>query len=344
MPSTPKEDVKSTASSNTKEKKKIICGACGCDLEPDHPGVQCIQGHHFCTECSKNIVSLFFSDPQLYIPLRCVECHVELNTSVFERQLTPDQLEFYNQNMLALVWAKELVGPEERLDNCPFCSFAVIRSIYDRSFLFCERAECKKTSCLICRKALPEIVNDYADDEHEIFKHFTCVALADDKQEFDSAVENGQKLSCPKCGLAGMKDDSCTHMTCPTCSQIWCYFCGKRLEDCDKSPNGTNGIFDHNYNWDTNPKRCPMYFTQLQDIDDRWPGDEQQCLIMFHRNRSLRLLREVFNKLGKDRIEQLNNHFNILNSCGFTLDEILHEDLTLVNGRDRYRRQNRNRP
>ncbi|CAF0762510.1 unnamed protein product [Adineta steineri] len=327
---------------NLKEKKKTLCGACDTQLEPDHPGIQCPQGHHYCTECSQQIVSLFLSDPQSYIPLRCVQCHVELNTSVFERQLTPAQMEFYYQNMLVFVWVKELVGPDERLDNCPFCSYAIIRGKNDPHLFFCERPDCHKTSCLICRKACPSITNDYLTEaqQEDIFQHFTCAELADDKSVFDLAVENGQKVACPQCGLAGMKDDSCTHMTCPTCSQIWCYFCGKRLEDCDKAPNGHNSIIDHNHDWEKNSKRCPMYFMQIEEFDKRWPEDEAQCLMMFHRNRSLRLLREVFEKLGKDRIEKLNHHFHVLDSCGFSVEEILNEDLTLIQGRDRVRRRN----
>ena len=320
------------------EKKKTVCGACESELEPDHPGIQCVQGHHFCTECSKQIVKLFFSEPQHYIPMRCVQCHVELNANVFERQLTPEQLDFYHQNMLVLVWAKDLLQPGERLDNCPFCSFAVIRSIDDTHILYCERPDCRTTSCLICRKACPKFTSNFPtrEQEREMTKHFICAELADDKKMFDDAIEAGQKVCCPKCGLGGMKDDSCTHMTCPTCQQIWCYFCGKKLEDCDRSISGNNGIFDHNIRWEMNPKRCPMYFTQIQDLDERWPDDEEQCLIMFHRNRSLRLLREVYHVLGEGRIRQLNAHFNILNSCGFTLDEILREDLTLIHGRSRH--------
>jgi hypothetical protein len=130
-------------------------------------------------------------------------------------------------------------------------------------------------------------------------------------------------------------------MTCPICQQIWCYFCGKKLEDCDKSQGGKNGIFAHNDNWDTNPKRCPMYFTQIQDLDGRWAPDEEQCLIMFHRNRSLRLLRDVYHTLGKDRIKALNDHFHVLDACGFSLEEILREDLTLIAGRDRHHRHRR---
>ena len=322
-----------TSSQPKPAKKKTICGACNSELEPDHPGIQCVQGDHFCVECSQQIVKMFFAEPQHHIPLRCLQCHIELNLSVFERQLSPEQLEFYHQHMLVLVWAKDLVGEGERLDNCPFCSNAVIRSIHDTSIFYCDRSDCRKTSCLICRKECPRFADDYCNeaDEMEMIKHFQCSALADDKKLFDKAIEDGQKASCPNCGLAGMKDDSCTHMTCPTCTQVWCYFCGKTVQDCDKHRGEKdNGIYDHNVHWDTNPNRCPMYFTQIQDIDRRWPDNDEECMVKFHRIRSLRLLRDVFQRIGEKRIRELNEHFNVLSSCGFTREEILNEDLTVI--------------
>jgi len=318
------------------DKKKTICGACNSELEPDHSGIQCIQAHHFCPECSVNIVKLFFSDPHSYIPLRCVQCHIELNPSVFERQLTNEQLEFYNTNMLFLLWEKEL-NADERFDHCPFCSYGVIRAKDDSLIFYCQHPDCGKTSCLVCRKACPKFSSFYGTDEQieEMDRHFRCIELAKDKAIFDQALEAGQKVSCPNCNLSGMKDDACTHMTCPTCSQLWCYFCGKKVEDCDKQPNGNSGIFDHNRDWNRNVNRCPMYLTQLVDIDTAWPdGDEELCLMRFHRIRSLRLLREVYNQLGEQRMNVLDEHFHLLRSCGFTLDEILHEDLTLIHNRD----------
>lgn len=322
---------------NKCDKKKIICGACESELEADHPGIQCVQGHHYCVECSQSIVRLFFSQPQEYIPLRCVQCHIELNSSVFERQLSPQQLDFYHQNMLVLVWARTLISPNERLDNCSFCSFAVIRDVQAPKLLECQHPQCRKSSCLVCRKECPKLQHAYSNDEHteQLIYHLRCEALAREKEIFDEALESGQKLPCPKCGLAGMKDSSCTHMTCPTCSQVWCYLCGKAEEQCDKANNGVNGIYDHNYDWHRNKNRCPMYFTQIQDVDDRWPDDDEHCLIMFHRHRTLTLLREVFQRLSEEKIGELNEHFNSLNACGFTKDEILKEDLTLINYRNR---------
>jgi hypothetical protein len=320
------------------DKKKTICGGCNCDLEPDHSGIQCVQAHHFCANCSVHIVNLFFSDPQHYIPLRCVQCRVDLNPAVFERQLSQEQVVFYNEHMLLLVWAKESLREDERLDNCPSCSFAVIRGKKDPKILYCAHPECSKITCLVCRRTCPKFRNDYGSDEDiaEMERHYICAALADDKNKFDQAIELGQKVPCPNCGIQGMKDDSCTHMTCLNCLQLWCYVCGKKVEDCDRIPNGRNGIIDHNDSWELNPNRCPMYLTQIVDKDDRWPdGDEYLCLARFHRCRTLRLLREVYELLGEERINALDRHFNILATCGFTLNEILHEDLTLIKYRDR---------
>lgn len=321
-----------TATPIKSDKKKLVCGSCESNLAPDHSGIQCVQGHHFCPDCSVNLVNLFFSEPHNYIPIRCVLCHVDLNPSVFERQLTPEQIDVYHENLLIYAFGKEFLGEDERLDHCPYCCYAVIRGRNDPRMCYCRHPDCLKISCLVCCKACPQFTNDYCDDEQyaEMEKHFKCARLAEGKEIFDKQLEMGQKVPCPKCGLAGMKDDACTHMTCPTCSQLWCYFCGKKQEDCEVARGSNNGIVDHNYNWQYNPKRCPMYLTQICDIDDRWPDDEEQCLVMFHRNRSLRLLREVYERLGQRCIQELDEHFNIINSSGFTLDEILREDLTLI--------------
>ncbi|CAF1187101.1 unnamed protein product [Rotaria sordida] len=323
------------------EKKKTICGGCGSELEPDQLGIQCVQGHHFCTECSTHIVDLFFANPQKYIPLRCLQCHIELNPCVFERQLTLKQHDIYDQYMLTFVRTKESPRSDERLDHCPFCSWGSICSKQASHTFYCERPECHVVSCLTCLKACPRVKSDYPTDEElaEIEQHFICAELADDKQIVDDYLELGQKVPCPQCGLAGRKDHGCTHMACPTCAQLWCYFCGKKVEDCDKVRGGTNGIYDHNVDWNCNPNRCPMYLRQIAGVDDRWSNNEEDCLVRFHRIRTLRLLREAFEKLGQNRMDELDRHFSIISSSDFTWNEILHGDLTLI----RYTNSNRTR-
>ncbi|CAF1057825.1 unnamed protein product [Didymodactylos carnosus] len=328
-----------TSCSEKQTKSKILeCGACQSEVAADHLGIQCVQGHHFCVDCSQNIVRMFLFEPQSWIPLKCVTCNVALNESVFERQLKPEQIDLYQKNMLAFSWAKQLVKENEELVYCPFCSYAEIRNKDDIHFMYCPHPDCGKRSCLICRGELPNFQEnyDYPDNEEEyeikmitLSKHFKCTELKNEKKLLDDTLEQGQKLPCPNCGLSGMKDEQCTHMICPNCSQQWCYFCGKTLEDCDKETRyGT--IYDHNVNWECNPLRCPMYFTQIGDIDDRWPDTEEDCLFLFHRKRSLRLLRNIYEQWGEEKFNALNAHFHSIDSSGFTMDEIKNEDLQLI--------------
>jgi hypothetical protein len=74
-------------------------------------------------------------------------------------------------------------------------------------------------------------------------------------------------MKCPGCGNGGRKDTACTHMTCEECHTVWCYVCGIAEKYLDKA-NPDGNIFSHNDNWKTlYPKRCPMFFLELHDID-----------------------------------------------------------------------------
>jgi hypothetical protein len=46
-------------------------------------------------------------------------------------------------------------------------------------------------------------------------------------------------------------------MSCPECQTYWCYFCGLKESDCDKSGSNeeASSIYQHNTDWSTNPKR-----------------------------------------------------------------------------------------
>ena len=53
-----------------------------------------------------------------------------------------------------------------------------------------------------------------------------------------------------------------------------------------------------------------MYLTNICDIDQSWPEDEDECLEYFHRIRSLKYLRQAYEQLGPEIIEQLNEQFS----------------------------------
>lgn len=73
-----------------------------------------------------------------------------------------------------------------------------------------------------------------------------------------------------------------------------------------------------------------MYLTSIGDIDESWPDDEYPCLEYFHHIRSLKFLREAYEKLGSDIFKQLNKQFHIIDASGFTLYEIKYANIELI--------------
>lgn len=118
---------------------------------------------------------------------------------------------------------------------------------------------------------------------------------------------------------------------------MWCYVCGLNVDACDKAPRvgaaGAEPIYGHNQDWDTNPRRCPMYLHQISDVDEEWPDGDQyeedgedvsidvECLERFHRHRTLRLLYSAYLELGPETFLRVRDRFGVAN--GFTVEQIL---------------------
>ncbi|CAF1530327.1 unnamed protein product [Didymodactylos carnosus] len=162
-------------------------------------------------------------------------------------------------------------------------------------------------------------LHESTTSDDDLSWHRKCLELKYSKHLIDDAIEQGSKQKCKKCGLAGVKDNACTHMVCEVCAELWCYICGQSEEDCD-GDEGT--LSSHNIDWQTNSKRCPMYFNNIHEVDNRWPDDDSDCLEYFHRYRTLSLLHNVYEQLGEYAIEELNEHFHSIDSCGYSMSEI----------------------
>merc|ERR1719333_505727 len=109
-------------------------------------------------------------------------------------------------------------------------------------------------------------------------KHLRCGELYAEKKAFEEAIIAGQSVPCPQCGLSGRKDDTggevCTHMRCASCNTEWCYCCGKSVDEVDKARRSGlaagEPLYGHNEDWESNPKRCPMYLHHIMEVDDEW--------------------------------------------------------------------------
>ena len=184
---------------------------------------------------------------------------------------------------------------------------------------------------------MPE--NDYelsANDEKKlegkggVFSHYKCYKYKKLRKEWEQAIEAGTKRSCPSCGVGGIKDDACTHMTCDNCNTVWCYFCGLAEEDLDKEDeNGS--IYSHNVNWAENEERCPMYLTEIGQVDDRWETNcDQTAKTFFHKLLTYKSLNEFFNKHSSRKFKKLCKVFPTVKQHGYDLEEAQNMDLTLI--------------
>jgi len=162
-------------------------------------------------------------------------------------------------------------------------------------------------------------------DVKDMESHFECASLAPAKAIWDQALHDGSVVPCPQCGVAGMKNNACTHMTCPKCRTEFCYVCGISVQKLDKAKveGGVDNIFLHNQDWKTNNKRCPGWLDEIHQVDARWPKDDSDgCVTLFHQIRTKQKLKEAMTRISRTDFEALCRKYNIHQNCGFDLKEI----------------------
>ncbi|XP_065673296.1 potential E3 ubiquitin-protein ligase ariadne-2-like [Hydra vulgaris] len=328
------------------EKKNLmICISCSSQFNQNHLGIKCPQNHFICQECSKVYINSMFSNPHENMPPLCSVCKVKVITNTIQMLLDTEQSEHFNNLMLCFVIFETEFSDKEIIIHCPFCKYYEIRDKSGVNFVFCSNINCKKRSCYYCHLECPYNNNkkdheDNQDDGEEndeddfqdpdARKHFVCAELNETRKKIEKAIEDGSKVYCPDCGLGGRKDDACTHMACVKCKHVYCYFCGQSEETCDKERNITH-IYGHNSGWPTNENRCPMYLSELNDYDERWPENDDECLDFFHRIKVISNLRKVIQENDANDIKRVEEKYKCIQNSGFTIEQILNEDLTLIN-------------
>ena len=163
-----------------------------------------------------------------------------------------------------------------------------------------------------------------------MYSHYKCYEYKELKAEWETAIEKGIKRSCPNCGIGGHKDDACTHMTCDNCHTAWCYLCGVSDDKLDKKDPSGN-IYSHNEDWDSNEKRCPMYLTEVFQVDERWSkDDDQECKDFLHKLLIYTNIKEYIEKHGRAKYNELCEVFPTCGQHGYNIEEALNTDLTLI--------------
>ena len=311
-----------------KKKSQITCISCTETVAEDNLGIKCLQNHLICQECSPDYINTLFSSPEETLPAKCPQCNVEIVGSTLEMQFDAEKSHKFNNLMLCFVIWKQEFSESEVILNCPFCSYYEIRDKCGVNFVFCLNEKCKKLSCFYCHKQCADADEEQeTEDAVEDFEeHFECAELSEIKQKLEKAIEAGTKTNCPRCGLGGRKDDACTHMTCVKCRCVFCYFCGEQEDD-----NET--IYAHNADWPTTEGRCPMYLTELSEVDERCPDDDDLCLDFFHRIQIMKNLKKVIECNNLAEVRRVEAKYKIIKNSGFTIEKILteNENLILIN-------------
>lgn len=282
-----------------------------------------------CNECSGVFVNSVMNDLDTSFPPKCPMCKALFSQDLFVRQLTSSQ-----QNSFKTHVARTALKEGEDLLECKECGlFEVV--LDDPVLWWCPHCHCG--ACRVCNKDLPTGARKYDIDKSP---HNKCAQLREPKRLIEQAIEEGSKMRCPGCQLAGRKDDACTHMTCTKCSTEWCYVCGLDVESCDKEAprvgGRVNDIYLHNRDWEMNEKRCPMYLTQILEVDLHWLGenweenatnedfeDDEKCLDYLHRFRTIKLLQQVLKKIGKSAFISTFVEFDGIRNCGYTYAEVV---------------------
>lgn len=322
-----------------KQNSRRWCAVCTEELTADHEGIHCKQSHHLCSDCSANYKRSIFEGGPRAFPPKCGFCASEVNLASFERQLGGTDNDGERSTFLNYMMMHQLDG--DLMSSCPWCPFFCTResnSVAEASFIFCQNPECCKVTCALCVKECVPIDDDDEEDEavrQGMAEHFECAqkeaAFGPLRDELQRAIDRGIKPACPECNHGGIKDDACTHMTCEECHTVWCYVCGLDVEstDCDKGEGNGESEYRHNIDWFENEKRCPMYLSEISEVDPSWPEDDHLAMQKLHELSALRSIRCIYDRVGASQYRALVAAFPVLgDASGFTEEQILAVDLT----------------
>lgn len=274
------------------------------------------------------------SGPTTKISVKCPICKLELSASSVEMQMTREQLDVYLMHM-----SMKHIDENDQVVNCPFWKyFEIWNKDCTSNFFYCKKEGCKKGSCSICHKEFKVPSSDFqmSNTEFEEIKsnkgmmsHTRCYEYKHMKDDWDEAIETGIKRWCPNCGIGGLKNSDCTHILCNNCRTEWCYVWGKALKDLDIDPT-MSGISGHNNDWNTNPKRCPMYLFQIHEIDKRYSQNDYQCKMFLHKLITYKNIRKFFKKYSLRDFKKLCQTFPAVRSHGYDLQEAMTMDITII--------------
>jgi len=166
------------------------------------------------------------------------------------------------------------------------------------------------------------------------FKHDNCKIYYEISNKLIKVVEQSTLGLCKKCNEispavpGALKGDACTHMTCRKCNLKICYICLKDENEIDYDKKQISKIFGHNNDWKQNNKRCPMYITQFNEIDNSWPTSDTECVGKLFNYKLKFYTEKVINKYGIAKVKVAYNLFkNKNNKLSFLPELVIDESV-----------------
>ena len=226
---------------------------------------------------------------------------------------------------------------DEKMVTCLYWGkYKIWKTSKRRIFFYCNHTDWGEAFCTICNESVDndrderDTKEEQIDYEKEV--HPTWVKYAEMRKEWDMILQKGAMRFCPNpsCKTGGVKDTDCTHMKWFTCGTNYCYFWGKAEANWDKS-KPEPGLARHNDNWNTNPKRCPIFLLQIQEIDKRWKTeDDDVCLKLFHKLLTYKYIKKFIKKHTREKFDDFWNAFNIQEESGLNIDDIYSTNLKMI--------------
>jgi len=186
-------------------EREETCAVCQCEFTvsgDSGEGMVCPSSHYLCSECTGVFVISILNDLETSFPPKCSMCRAEVPVESFERQLTSNQLEQWQEFI-----AQRELAASERMHKCEHCGYYEIRT--DRPILwYCQM--CNAGACQVCNKELPAKYNSVTeagvdclssdfeeahDRDRALRPHIIgCASLRDAKEAVDQALENGSEM------------------------------------------------------------------------------------------------------------------------------------------------------
>ncbi|CAI2373116.1 unnamed protein product [Moneuplotes crassus] len=302
-----------------------ICIICSDIVADKDIGILCSNDHCLCVGCAKDFLKTTIACGEEMCPAKCSVCKTELDYRQVETLLDEDQHCDYSLHCTKALMDKS----KYEVVCCPYCRYHEMWDLESEGItLFCGYENCKKISCIVCYKEYMFADDSSGDCESE--SHEKCYRLKKIKKDWDQTTYEGSQRFCPDCKYGGIKDNACTHMSCPQCKSEWCYVCGKSSNICDKSdPEGS--LYSHNEEWESNDKRCPMYLSLIGGVDQRWSTrNDAEAKQFLHKILISKAIREFEARYSPNELKEFYETYSEISTNQYNIVEARKIDPRLI--------------